>query len=165
MRQLIALAGILLLAGACNKDDAGPLRKFMSFKVDDQIMLSENPVALITPGDTSDSDPNNDYPTAVISGVNKQGDAITFTLISENATFVPGSYPSSQQGNSMYITFAGNGASLLADDTHGSLDFRINLVHDSLIEASFSGTLVDTTGALSDKVLSEGFMRAILRTK
>lgn len=164
MRQLLTIAGLLLLVYACKKDDDETQRKFTSFKLDSLIVLAENPNAVLTPANLTDDDPNNDYATMTITATGNHDETITFTLVAQGETFTPGIYPSTEQGNSMFIKFSNGNNLLLADDTYGGLSFEIRSLQDSLMEASFEGDLEDPDSLVSDKPLREGFLRAIVTT-
>ena len=162
MRQCFVIAAILCIAIACSKDDE-PLRKFISFKVGGQIIIAENPSAVITAANLTDSDLNNDFPTLKITGTGGKDEAISFTLISETDPFKTGSYLSTQQGNGMSITYNDSAYTMLADNNNGSLAFNLVTVRDSLIEGNFSGSLEDTSGTISARPVTDGYLRAIIK--
>lgn len=161
MRQLFALAGILLLISACKHDDNEPIRKYTSFQVDSLIVLAENPTAILSPANLTDNDATNDYPILHITATGNHGESIRFSLISGSSTIQPGNYSSTIQGNGIRVGFAGLDYNLQANYTYGLLNFHITKVVDTLIEGSFDGELVDSTGTLSAKPLNKGFIRAI----
>jgi hypothetical protein len=163
MRQCFVIAAIVCLAIACSKDNDEPLRKFTSFRVDGQIVIAENPSALLTPANLTDSDPNNDFPTLTITATSSGGDQLTFNLISETDPFKKGSYLSTQQGNGMAIHYNDSAYTMLADNNNGYLAFNLFTVKDSLIEGNFSGILEDTTGTLSLRPVTDGYLRAIIK--
>jgi hypothetical protein len=163
MRQCFVLAAILSLAIACSKDDQ-PLRKFISLRVDGQVILAENPTAVVIQPDLTDSDPNNDFPSLKITGVGGKGEGLTFTLISETYPFKKGSYLSTQQGNGMAVTYNDSAYTILADNNNGYMAFNLITVQDSLIEGNFSGLLADSTGTISIRPVTSGYLRAIIKS-
>ncbi|WP_343671393.1 hypothetical protein [Chitinophaga sp.] len=161
MRQLIALAGILLLMCACKHDDNEPIRKYTSFQVDSLIVLAENPTAVLTPANLTDNDATNDYPVLNISATGNHGETVQFSLIAETGTIQPGDYSSTIQGNSFRLGFADIAYNLQANYSYGTLNLHITSVIDTLIEGSFDGELIDTTGTISPKPLEKGFIRTV----
>ncbi|WP_343689915.1 hypothetical protein [Chitinophaga sp.] len=161
MRQLFALAGIVLLISACKHDDNEPIRKFTSFQADSLIVLAENPTAVLSPANLTDNDATNDYPILHITATGNHGESIRFSLISGSSNIQPGNYSSTIQGNSMRLGFEGIDYNLQANYTYGELNFNISKVVDTLIEGSFDGELVDSTGTISPKTLRKGFIRAV----
>jgi len=161
MRQLFALAGILLLISACKHDNNEPIRKYTSFQVDSLIVLAENPTAVLSPANLTDNDATNDYPVLNITATGNHGESVRIALISESSTIQPGNYSSTIQGNGIRLGFAGIAYNLQANYTFGLLNFHITKVVDTLIEGSFDGELVDTTGTISPKPLEKGFIRAV----
>jgi hypothetical protein len=163
MRQCFVLAAILSLVFiACSKDDE-PLRKFISMRVDGQVILAENPTAVLTAANLLDSDPNNDFPTLKITGLGSRGEGLTFTLISETDPFKKGYYLSTQQGNGMSVSYKDSIYTILADNNYGSLSFNLITVKDSLIEAKFTGNLEDSTGIISLRPVTDGYLRAVIK--
>jgi|GEM_PF-1493498 len=161
MRQLFAIAGILLVISACKHDDNEPIRKFTSFQVDSLIVLAENPIAVLSPANLTDDDATNDYPVLNITATGNHGESVQFKLISETENIKPGSYPSTIQGNAIRLGFQDIFYNLQANYNYGTLNFNITTVQDTLIEASFDGELIDTTGTISPKQLEKGFIRAV----
>ncbi|SFD25073.1 hypothetical protein SAMN05518672_1011269 [Chitinophaga sp. CF118] len=163
MRQCFVFAIVLVcFASSCSKE-ADPSRKFVSFQLDSLVVLSENPTAILTAANLTDTDPDNDYPSLKITGTGNHNETITFTLISETDSLRTGSYPSTQRGNGMAISYTESNSTLLADNTNGSLTFDIGDVQDSTIECYFVGSLVDTTGVLSNRQVTNGFIRAVVK--
>lgn len=70
----------------------------------------------------------------------------------------------SQDGNSISVHYPNVNLSHIANQHFGTFRFEITKVQDSLIEGSFTGTLIDTTGAMSPKNASFGFVRAIVKS-
>lgn len=164
MRQCFFLACLICVISSCDKSESGPVRKFISLRVDGQIIIAENPTALLTSPNVTDSDPNNDFPTLKISGVGEKGENVSLTFITETAPFKPGMYLSTQQGNSMSIAYNSGAYSIIADNNNGYLSFNLSSVRDSLIEGRFTGLLEDTTGTISIRPVTDGFLRAVVKT-
>lgn len=163
MRQLIAIAGILLLISACKHDDNEPSRKFTSFQVDSLIVLAEEPTAVLTPANLTDDDATNDYPVLHILATGNHGETVQFALVSEHETIQTGDYSSSIYGNAFRIGFAGLVYNLQANYNYGTLNLHITKALDTLIEGSFDGELIDTTGTISPKPLTNGFLRVVYK--
>ena len=161
MRPLFALAGILLLISACKHDNNEPIRKYTSFQVDSLIVLAENPTAVLSPANLTDNDATNDYPVLNIHATGNHGEMVQFKLISETENIRPGDYSSTIQGNGIRLGFAGLSYNLQAKYTYGTLNFHITNVMDTLIEGSFDGELVDTSGTITPKPMVKGFIRAV----
>src|SRR6185312_17449139 len=99
MRYCLVLAFLVcIVITACQKIESGPARKFISLQVDGQIILVENPTAVLSSADLTDANPDNDYPTITISGKSDNDEDITFKLISESEPFKTGTYVSTQRG-------------------------------------------------------------------
>lgn len=162
MRQCFVLIFLICLICACSKDTDHPQRKFISLQLDEFVILAENPTAVLTPADLTDSDPNNDFPTLKITGAGNSNETINFTLVSESNLLRKGSYLSTQQGNGMAITFNDSVYTVLADNNNGYLALNISEVKDSLIEGNFSGLLADTSGTIALKTVTHGSFRAIV---
>ena len=62
----------------------------------------------------------------------------------------------------MLLAFEEVPQQLQADYDYGSLTFNLQTVQDTLIEGTFSGTMVDATGAITPKSLYKGYLRAII---
>jgi hypothetical protein len=163
MRQCFVFACLICLFSACDKNEAGPIRKFISLRVDGQVIIAENPVATLTAANITDSDPANDYPTLKITGTGGKAEALTFTLISETDPFRKGTYLSTQQGNGMSIKYNDSAYTILADNVNGYLSFELTKVQDTLIEGRFTGLLEDTTGTITIRPVTDGYLRAIFK--
>lgn len=163
---LIALSCTAALLAGCKKEEAGPPRKFISFKLNNVVVLSEKPKAILQPANLTDNDPTNDHTSLVVSGISYKGDLITFTLRTELPMFVPGIYPSTSLGNSMSLEMNDTSLTTLAsDDTMGTLAVHITEVQDSTITAAFYGSLKDVYGESENRVVADGFFRAVMTTK
>lgn len=162
MRQCFVFASLLCLISACSKDNNETKRKFVSLQLDGLVILAENPTAVLTPANLTDTDPNNDFPTLKITGIGNSDETINFSLISETDPFKKGSYLSTQQGNGMSITFNDSVYTVLTDNNNGYMALNISEVQDSLIEGDFSGLLADTSGTIALKTLTHGSFRTIV---
>lgn len=163
MRQLLILTSLFVLLIACSKKDNEPIRKFTSFQVDSQIVIAENPVAILTPPNLDDDDPDNDSPILTMTATGNHGEAIKFRLITESATIIPGLYTSNNPGNLFRIGYTGAAYNLQASYDYGNLQLRITSVQDSLIEGNFAGIVADSTGLISPRNLTHGFIRAVFK--
>jgi hypothetical protein len=164
MRQSFVVACLICLISACDKNEAGTPRKFISLQLDGQVILAENPTATLTTPNLTDGDPNNDFPTLKITGVGGKGEVLSFTFISETLPFKIGTYQSTQQGNGMAIAYNDSAYTLIADNNNGYLDFNLVTVQDSLIEGNFTGLVEDTTGTISIRPVTDGYLRAIIKS-
>ncbi|WP_143304574.1 hypothetical protein [Chitinophaga vietnamensis] len=162
-----ALLGATMLMGiSCGKDNDNNdsrSRRFISFKLDNRIYLSENPKAVIYLPNLTDNDPTNDYPRMEITGQSYTGDVITFTLATDAMPFKPGAYPVTQKGNSMSVLLNGSFPQQLGSDP-ASGGFGINLtdVNNMTVEGNFSGTLYDKSGAGGPRAVTDGAFRAVV---
>lgn len=163
MRQFFPLAGLVLLLSACSKNDQEPLRKFISFQVEGEPILSENPTVLYTSPNLTDTDPANDYPTLTFTAIGNHQENITIRVVAPDTFRIGSSYSVSQEGTGMVITFPTIPQQLEADTKGGAFTFTLTKARDSLIEGSFSGKLIDTTGVITNKALTAGFVRAIIK--
>lgn len=163
---LIALSCTIALFAGCKKEEAGPPRKFISFRLDEKIVLSEKPRALLIPANLTDNDPTNDHTSLVLSGYSYKGELITFTLRTDAPMFLPGVYSSSTVGNSMSIELNDAGLTTLAsDDEKGLLTVRVSEIKDSTIQASFDAVLEDVYGETPPRAIYNGFFRAVMTKK
>jgi hypothetical protein len=163
MRQSLILTSLLILLIACSKKNDEPIRKFTSFQVDSQIVVAENPVAILSSPNLTDDDPDNDSPVLTMTATGIRGEVIQFRLITESATIIPGLYTSANPGNLFRIGYTSTAYNLQASHDYGNLQFRVTSVQDSLIEGSFTGTVADSTGTISPRKLSDGFIRAVFK--
>lgn len=163
MRQLLILTSLVLLLIACSKKDNEPIRKFTSFQVDSQIVIAENPVAVLSQANLSDDDPDNDSPILTMYAIGNHGESIQFRLTTESATIIPGLYTSANPGNMLRIGYASSPYNLQASYDYGNLQFRVTKVLDSLIEGQFTGIVEDSTGTISPRSLTDGFIRAVFK--
>ncbi|ASZ09883.1 hypothetical protein KTO58_26520 [Chitinophaga pendula] len=163
---LIALSCTVTLLAGCKKEEDGPPRKFISFRLDEKIVLSEKPRALLVPANLTDNDPTNDHTSLVLSGYSYKGELITFTLHTDAPMFVPGVYSSTTAGNTMSVELNDTGlTTLVSDDEKGSLTVRILELKDSTIQASFDAVLEDLYEETPPRSVYNGFFRATMTTK
>lgn len=161
MRQSLILTSLVVLLIACSKKDNEPIRKFTSFQVDSQIVIAENPVAILSQPNLTDDDPNNDSPTLLMIATGNHGEEIRFQLTTESSTIIPGLYTSANPGNLLRIGYTGSPYNLQASYDYGNLQFRVTKVLDSLIEGQFTGIVEDSTGTISARTVTDGFIRAV----
>ncbi|MET6999796.1 hypothetical protein [Chitinophaga defluvii] len=156
------LGACLFFSSACQEEKAGPPRKFISFKLDSVIYLSENPAGILTVPNTTDNNPDNDYPTLLITGTSNRGDQIAFSLVSPTNILQPGFYESTQ-GNSMTITFNGGLSVIGASENTGIFALQILNVNGNVVEGTFTGILSDLYGSATPRVVSNGSFRAVYK--
>jgi hypothetical protein len=162
MRVVSTILCAIIVFSACEKDQEPEVaRKFLSFDMDSMIVVAENPNAVISVANLTDTDPNNDIDKLTITAKGASAEEVTITLLGSTEGLVKGTF-SSQDGNSIAVYYPSAALSQIADQDHGAFTLTITNVKDSLIEASFTGRLIDTTGALSAKDASYGFLRAIV---
>jgi hypothetical protein len=157
------LCTCILFNTACQEEKVGPPRNFISFQLDNKVVLSENPQGLLTAPNLTDNNPDNDYPTLLITGISYQGEMISFTLVSPTNIITPGLYESTKEGNGMTISAEGGVAVLGADNKTGMFSLTITSVTGNVIEGNFSGIIDNLYGGNTPKVLSKGSFRAIYK--
>lgn len=164
MRHILTvLFAALVLFSACAKDqEETPVRKFLSVQLDSFVVVAENPVALISPANLTDTDPSNDMDKLTITATGLVDEDVTITLLGSTEGLATGSFYS-QDGNSISIQYTAPDVSLIANQSIGDLTFTITKVQDSLIEATFNGTFIDTTGIILPRNATFGFVRAIVK--
>lgn len=164
MRIILTILCAAFVFSACEKDQQEDIdRKFISFDLDSMIVVAENPSALISAANLTDTDPNNDIDKLTITATGNSDEQITITLLGNSEGLTTGTFYS-QDGNSFSVYYPKSNLSQIANQDYGTFTFRINDVKDSLIEGSFTGTLIDTSGALSSRNASFGFVRAIVKS-
>lgn len=163
MRIILTILCAALVFSACEKDQEEITRKFISFDLDTFIIVAENPSALISVANLTDTDPDNDIDKLTITATGISNEAVAITLLGSAEGLTKGTFHS-QDGNSISVHYPNVNLSHIANQHFGSFTFEITNVKDSLIEGSFTGTLIDTTGALSPKNASFGFVRAIVKS-
>ena len=164
MRVTLTILCAVLIFSSCEKDQQNEVaRKFISFDLDSIIVVAENPAAVISTANLTDTDPNNDIDKLTITATGINDEQVNITLLGSTEGLTKGSFYS-QDGNSMSVYYPNANLSQIANQRVGTLTFSITNVKDSLIEGSFTGTLVDTTGALTPRNATYGFVRAIVRS-
>jgi hypothetical protein len=157
------LSVFVFLTVSCSKTkEDSRLRRFVSMKLDNRIVLSENPTGTIYMPDPADPNPGNDYPRMEITAKSYNGDVITFTLAKAELPFTPGVYAATGKGNGM--TVATNSTSPTTYSSIGSTTFYITItqIDNVAVEGSFSGMLKDVMGAGSDAAVRDGAFRALI---
>jgi hypothetical protein len=164
MRIILTILCAVLIFSACGKDQEPEVsRKFLSLDMDSMIVDAENPNAIISTANLTDTDPNNDIDKLTITARGANAEEVTIILLGSTEGLTRGTFHS-QDGNSISIYYPKAALSQIANQNHGTFTLTITNVKDSLIEASFSGRFIDTTGAISPKNGSFGFLRAIVKS-
>lgn len=164
MRIALTILCAILVFSACEKDSEPEVaRKFLSFDMDSMIVVAENPGAIVSIANLTDTDPNNDIDKLAITATGASGEKVTITLLGSTEGLTKGTFYS-QDGNSISVYYPEIDLSHIANQNHGTFTFEITDVKDSLIEASFTARLIDTTGVLSPRDASFGFLRAIVKS-
>ncbi|WP_157986443.1 hypothetical protein [Chitinophaga alhagiae] len=157
-----ALCGLMLLT-ACSDDAVEPKRKFISFKLDNGVLLSEQRnSAYYMPGDLTDADPANDYSQLLVAGYSYGQDVINIRVFSEQPQITPGVYSNMMGGTAMFLEEKATGDRLVADDNYGNITVVIHQVYDSLAIGEFSGNLVNMTDG-SIKAVNDGYFKMIYK--
>jgi len=162
MRFALTILCALVIFCSCEKEHEEDPRKFLSFDFDSSIVVAENPAAILTVADLTDTDTNNDMDklTITANGIGKE--VVTITLLGSAQGLTTGSFYS-QDGNSIVVHYPKSDLAHIANQYLGDFSLVITDVRDSLIEASFTGVLIDTTGTLSPRLATYGFLRAIVK--
>lgn len=164
MRFLYFPICLLLLLSACSKDEENePNRKFFSFRMQETNVIAENPAAIFSPPDFTDIETSNDYYRLTITGTGVGNEEVTFFLTSDLDSLTTGTFTSGQ-GCSMSVLYPASGTFFLANDQNGSFTMNIYTLKDSIFEATFDASLIDTTGIASPALATTGFIRAIIKT-
>jgi hypothetical protein len=164
MRRISIIIGIVLIFSACEKErHKEELRKFLSFEMDSVPVVAENPGAVITLANLTDTNPDNDIDKLTITATGYAHDQVTITLLGGNEGLKTGLFRS-EDGNGMSLFYKVPNLSQVANKQYGTFTFQLTYVQDSLIEGSFYGTLIDTTGIVPPKMARYGFIRAIVKT-
>ncbi|UPK69880.1 hypothetical protein [Chitinophaga filiformis] len=162
MRIALTILCAILIFASCKKDQQNEVaRKFISFDLDSMIVVAENPSAVVSVANLTDTDPNNDVDKLTITATGASDEQITITLLGSTEGVTKGTFYS-QDGNSISVYYPNANVSQIANQRFGSFTLSITSVKDSLIEGSFTGTLVDTSGILFDRNASFGFLRAVV---
>lgn len=164
MREILTILFAVLIFSSCKKDPKVEVaRKFLSFEFDSTIVVAENPAATISVANLTDTDPNNDIDKLTITAKGIAAEEVTILLLGSTEGLTKSTFHS-QDGNSISVFYPGYQLSQIANQNYGNFTLEITKVQDSLIEGTFSGRLIDTTGILSPKSASFGFIRAIVRS-
>ncbi|TWV99052.1 hypothetical protein [Chitinophaga pinensis] len=161
MRLILTIVCVALLVSACEKERHEEIRKFVSFQMDSVFFIGENPKAVITKANLTDTDPNNDIDKLTITASGEQAEKLNITLIGTSEGLDHGVFRS-QDGNRFSVYYDEPNISQIADQTYGSFTLSISRIKDSLMEASFYGTAVDTSGTFNPKPVTHGYIRAIV---
>lgn len=160
-KKIFLIATGTILLAACTKETAEePQRKFMSFKLDGQVILSEQDHrAYYMPGILDDANPDNDESQMFMIGASYTQDAITLSITNENGAITPGVYHSSVPGNSMSFTLNPSQEELVANNIFGDLTVTIlSMSSDSVLIGQFSGTLVSQDNG-NIKTVKDGYFK------
>lgn len=164
MRIALTILCAILIFSSCKKDQQNEVaRKFISLDLDSMIVVAENPSAVVSVANLTDTDPNNDIDKLSITATGANDEQVSITLLGSTEGIPKGTFYS-QDGNSISIYYPNANVSHIANQRFGSFTLTITNVKDSLFEASFTGTLVDTSGTLSPRNASYGFVRAIAKS-
>lgn len=157
------ICGITLLAACSSDEDVMPKRKFISFKMDTAVVLSEQSnSAFYSPGNTTDADPSNDHAELLITGYSYGKDVINIRVTTPDSIVTPGTYTNTYPGTSMTMEMSNTLDIITADELYGNLTVTVHQVQDSLAIGQFSGTLVNTTDG-SLKTIRDGYFRVIYK--
>ncbi len=162
--SLSAIAATMLLMAACkNNEDVTPRRKFISFKLDDKVVLSEQShSALYAPGDPADPNPQNHHAEMLITGYSYNKDVINIHITSPTTEITPGVYRNASTGNGFAMQMNLSREVITANDLFGDLTVTVHSMKDSVITGSFNGTLVSMDDG-SLKTVKDGYFRMIYR--
>ncbi|WP_346317422.1 hypothetical protein [Chitinophaga sp. YIM B06452] len=159
---LAALAAMVMLAACQGKDqsEVEPKRRFISFKMDGKVALSEQSNrAYYLPGNTTDTDPSNDQATMLITGYTYTRDVINIRLTAPEAELKPGrTYTNGTPGNLFAMEMFPDFELLTADEDYGSLTVQVLSMKDSVISANFSGAMVSMDDG-SMKIVTDGYFK------
>lgn len=162
MRVILTVLGVLLILSSCEKDPKEEVaRKFLSVDLDSLIVIAENPTAVVSAANLTDTDPTNDIDKLTIVANGELAERVTIILLGNTEGLTRNIFHS-QDGNSLSIYYPDLQLSQIADQHHGHFTLELTNVQDSLIEATFSARLVDTTGVYPDRNASFGFLRAVV---
>lgn len=161
---LLGVAAFALLLAACKDDtDVTPQRKFISFKMDNKVMLSEQVHrAFYSPGDLTDADPGNDHSEMLITGYSYNRDVINIRITSMDPEIRPGVYTNVAPGTEMIMEMNPSLELIGADYNFGDLKVTVHQLKDSVVTGEFSGTLVSMDDG-SLKTITDGYFKVIYR--
>lgn len=157
------ISGIVLLTACSDGSDVEPKRKFISFKLDSSVMLSEQrSKAYYAPGDATDTDPDNDYSQLMLAGYSYKKDVINIRVFSEESQITPGVYSNTLGGTAMFVDVVETGDKLIADESYGNITVIIHQMHDSIAVGQFSGNLVSMNDG-SIKAVKDGYFKLVYK--
>ena len=158
---LAVMAACTVLAACKGKElsDVEPKRRFISFKMDGKVNLSEQSNrAYYTPGNTSDADTSNDRAEMLITGYTYTRDVINIKLTGPGPQLTPGLYTNSLPGNLIAMEMQPTFELLTADELYGSLIVQVLDMKDSVISANFSGAMVSMDDG-SMRIITDGYFK------
>lgn len=158
---LATMAAITMLAACSGKDqsEVEPKRRFISFKMDGKVNLSEQSNrAYYTPGNTTDADPGNDRAQMLIAGYTYTRDVVNIQLSANGPELTPGIYSNTVPGNLMAMEMHPTFELLTADNTYGTLTVQVLSMKDSVISANFTGSMVSMDDG-SIRVITDGYFK------
>ncbi|MBO9152491.1 hypothetical protein ACFOTA_09765 [Chitinophaga sp. GCM10012297] len=158
---LAIVAAITMLAACTGKEqsEVEPKRRFISFKMDGKVNLSEQSNrAYYTPGNTTDADPGNDQALMLITGYTYNRDVVNIRLSGTGPELKPGIYSNTIPGTLMAMEMYPSFELLTADKDYGTLTVQVLGMQDSVISASFSGSMVSLDDG-SIRVISDGYFK------
>ncbi|WP_298716257.1 hypothetical protein [Chitinophaga sp.] len=139
----LALLTVLLFSAGCSSETEEPDRRFISFRMNDEIMLSEQTnLAYYSPGDITDTDPTNDKAQLLIQGATGTKDVVYIHVLAHDDKLVPGVYTNAQPGNAFTMERFPSKEFLKADETSGTWSVTVHRVTGDLVEGEFLGTAV-----------------------
>lgn len=162
MRLILTILCAALLMSACEKEQHEEIRKFISFETDSIIFEGEDPNAIITVANLTDTDPNNDMDKLVITVDGYAEDQLIITLLGNNEGITKSTFHSSD-GNSLLRYSKISNITQIANQELGTFSLEITNVQDRLIEGNFYAMMIDTSGVLPPTEARHGFIRAIVK--
>lgn len=161
---LLVVAAFALFLAACKDDtDVTPQRRFISFKMDNKVVLSEQiHRAFYSPGDLTDADPGNDHSEMLITGYSYERDVINIRITSLSPQITPGVYRNTSPGTEMIMEMNPSLELVGADYNYGDLTVTVHQLQDSVVVGEFSGTLVSMDDG-SLKTIKDGYFKVIYR--
>lgn len=160
---MAVICSTMLLAACSTNPEVEPKRKFISFKLDDKVMLSEQRhSAYYTPGDLTDSDPANDYSELLVAGYSYDQDVVNLRVISDEPQIRAGVYTNALGGTAMIMEMKGTQELMVADEAYGNIVVIIHQIQDSVAIGQFSGNLVSLNDG-SIKTVKDGYFKVIYK--
>jgi hypothetical protein len=160
---MAVICGLALLAACTEGSNVEPQRKFISFKLDSGVMLSEQRnAAYYMPGNVTDTDPTNDYSQLSLSGYSYNKDVINLRMYSDAPEITPGVYSNMDGGTAMFLEMKETGDILMANEMEGLITIVLQSVQDSVAIGQFSGNLVSISDG-SIKTVKDGYFKLIYK--